>query len=271
MTAASAAVLVAVVGLSAVLAVQHRANTALDAKNRDLDRANGDLRLANDRETKANADLRESNRQKDQANAALAEANVRVQARFELAREAIRSFKSGVEQDETLKEDRLKPLRDKLLGSARQFYDKLGALLEGQADATSKAVLAESYRELGDLIDKIGQKPESLAAFKKAVAIRRELAALPGTGASERVQLARALNATRAMWPGSSATTPAAWPRTRKPTPWPSHRPPARARPLPPAAPLVTRSCEPARFSKRPARPARRWRTFVGPSTSTSP
>jgi serine/threonine protein kinase len=193
-TAASAAVLMAVVGLSAVLAVQARANTALDAKNRALDRANTDLRLANERETKANTDLRESNRQKDEANSALAGANVRVQARFELARDAIRTFKSGVEQDETLKEDRLKPLRDKLLGSARQFYDRLGALLEGQADAASKAVLAESYLELGELIDLIGQRPEALAAFKKAVAIRRELAAAPGAGPSERVELARALN-----------------------------------------------------------------------------
>jgi eukaryotic-like serine/threonine-protein kinase len=193
-TAASAAVLVAFVGLSAVLAVQRRANTELDAKNRDLDRVNGDLRLDNDRETKANANLRESNRQKDESNAALAGANVRVQARFELARDAIRTFKSGVEQDETLKEDRLKPLRDKLLGSARQFYDKLGDLLQGQADAASKAVLAESYMELGALIDLIGQKPESLAAYRKAVAIRRELAAAPGAGASEGVELARALN-----------------------------------------------------------------------------
>ena len=48
--------------------------------------------------------------------------------------------------------------------------------------------------ELGELIDRIGQKPEALAAFKKAVAIRRELAARPGAGASEQVELAQALN-----------------------------------------------------------------------------
>src|SRR5262249_7808811 len=116
--------------------------------------------------------LREAVRQKDTANAALAESNGRVQARFDLAREAIRSFKQRVEEEEALKEDRLRPLRDKLLGSARGFYDRLGGLLRGQPDAGSKAVLAESYAELGELIDRIGQKPEALEADKKAGAIR---------------------------------------------------------------------------------------------------
>jgi serine/threonine-protein kinase len=179
-TAAAAAVLVALAGLGAVLAVQRGANRALATRNADLDRAN--------------VSLREAIQQKDAANAALAEANGRVLARFELAREAIRSFKAGVEEEEALKEDRLRPLRDKLLGSARRFYDKLGDLLKGQTDAGSKGVLAESYAELGELIDKIGQKPEALEAFKKAVAIRRELAA-EGAGASARVELAQALSA----------------------------------------------------------------------------
>jgi tRNA A-37 threonylcarbamoyl transferase component Bud32 len=178
-TAAAAAVLVALAGLGAVLSVQRGANRVLSAKNADLDRAN--------------TSLREAIEQKDAANAALGEANGRVQARFDLAREAIRSFKQGVEQEEALKEDRLRPLRDKLLGSARRFYDKLGDLLKGQTDAASRAVLAESYAELGELIDKIGQKPEAREAYTKAVTIRRELAA-EGAGASARVELAKALN-----------------------------------------------------------------------------
>jgi serine/threonine-protein kinase len=179
-TAAAAAVLVALAGLGAVLAVQRGANRVLAAKNADLNQAN--------------TSLREAIQQKDAANTALGEANGRVQARFELAREAIRSFKEGVEEEEALKENRLRPLRDKLLGSARRFYDRLGDLLKGQTDAASKAVLAESYIELADLIDRIGQKPEALAAFKKAVTIRRELAAASGAGASELVKLADALN-----------------------------------------------------------------------------
>jgi serine/threonine protein kinase/tetratricopeptide (TPR) repeat protein len=179
-TAAAAAVLVALAGLGAVLAVQRGANRALAASNADLNQAN--------------TSLHEAIQQKDAANTALAEANGRVQARFDLARDAIRSFKQGVEEEEALKENRLRPLRDKLLGSARRFYDKLGDLLKGQTDVASKAVLAESFMELGELIDQIGQKPEALEAYKKVVAIRRELAAQPGAGAAERVKLSQALS-----------------------------------------------------------------------------
>ena len=58
--------------------MQYAANRRLDAKNLELDRAN--------------AELLEAIRQKDLANVALVEANARVQARFDLAREAIRSL-----------------------------------------------------------------------------------------------------------------------------------------------------------------------------------
>ena len=71
MTAAAAAVLVALDGLGAVLAVQRGANRTLAARNADLARAN--------------TNLREAIGQKDAANTALGEANERVQARFELA------------------------------------------------------------------------------------------------------------------------------------------------------------------------------------------
>jgi hypothetical protein len=82
-TAAAAAVLTALAGLGAVLAVQRGANRVLTARNADLDRAN--------------TSLREAIHQKDAANTALGEANERVQAQFELAREAIRSFKEEVD------------------------------------------------------------------------------------------------------------------------------------------------------------------------------
>ena len=134
--ALSAAVMLAAVGgAAATIAVQYAANRRLDAKNLELDRAN--------------TGLLEAIRQKDQANAALAEANVRVQARFDLAREAIRSLKQGVEEEEALKEDRLRPLRDKLLGSARRFYDRLGGLLQGQTDDASKVGAGRVVRRAG--------------------------------------------------------------------------------------------------------------------------
>ena len=121
----------------------------------------------------------EANRLKDEANAGLREANGRVQARFDLAREAIRSFQDGVNEDDMLKGEELKGLRDKLLRSAAGFYEKLEKLLQGQTDRPSRAILAQSYFELGDLTEKIGIKPEALAVHRKALAIRRELAARP--------------------------------------------------------------------------------------------
>ncbi|WP_165227465.1 serine/threonine-protein kinase [Aquisphaera insulae] len=165
-TAMAAAGLVALIGLGSVAAVQTQGRAALATKNGEL----------------------------EAANTALAEANAQVQARFELARDAIRSFKQGVEDAEALKEDRLRPLRDRLLGSARKFYDRLGELLEGRPDPASKAMLAESYMALGKLIEQVGQKPESLAAYGKAVALRRELAAQPGSGPATPLALAEAMN-----------------------------------------------------------------------------
>src|SRR5262249_56687720 len=103
-TAAAATVLVALAGLGAVLAVQRQANVALTAKNADLDRANGDLR--------------EAVREKDEANAALGEANTQVRARFDLAREAIRSFKEGVGEEEGREEDPAGPRGGQRLGRA---------------------------------------------------------------------------------------------------------------------------------------------------------
>jgi tetratricopeptide (TPR) repeat protein len=157
MTAASAAVLMAMVGLLSVLTVQSKANRDLQGKNAEL-----------------------------------ADANGRVQARFELARDAIRAFQAGVNEDEMLKGAELEGLRNKLLRSAAGFYERLEKLLEGQTDRASRSILAQSYTELGELIAKIGVQPEALAAHRKALAIRRELAA-SGADIGTRLDLVRTL------------------------------------------------------------------------------
>ena len=82
-TAAAAAFMMAVVGLTAVLAVQARANTALTV-------ANTRLEASNQREVKANADLKA--------------ANERERTRFALAQDAIRTFYTGVSEDLLLKQ-----------------------------------------------------------------------------------------------------------------------------------------------------------------------
>ena len=174
-TAAAVALAAGLAGLGAVAAVQTQAKDSLAAKNLELT-------LANALVTKVNSDL--------------AAANTKVEARFELAREAIRSFQDGVNQDDMLKGETLKGLRNTLLRSAAGFYEKLEKLLKGQTDRRSRAILAQSYYELGDLTDKIGIKPEALAVHKKALTIRRELASGPDADANAKLDLARSLIAT---------------------------------------------------------------------------
>ena len=101
-TATAVALLAGVVGLSAVLVVQTRANDDL------------------------------------------ARSRAAVQARYELAVEAIKTFHTGVSEDFLLKQGQFnkqgqfKELRDRLLGSASDFYRKLGALLGRETDLASR-------------------------------------------------------------------------------------------------------------------------------------
>ena len=109
-TAAAAALMMAVVGLTAVLAVQTRANAALKV-------ANNRLEVSNQREVKANADLKA--------------ANERERARFALAQDAIRTFYTGVSEDLLLKQKEFDTLRTKLLRGAREFYQRLEGSARG--------------------------------------------------------------------------------------------------------------------------------------------
>jgi serine/threonine-protein kinase len=172
MTAAGTALAAGVLGLAAVLAVQARANVHLTANN-------GQLTAANARVTRANADL-------------LA-ANERERERFNLAMEAVKLFHGEVSEDLLLKEKPFEGLRTKLLHGAAGFYGKLERLLETQTDSASRAELGTAYQELGELTDKIGSKPEALAAHRKALAVRRELAHAPEADAATQVDVAQSL------------------------------------------------------------------------------
>ena len=61
-----------------------------------------------------------------QAKADLTRSRAAVQARYDLAVEAIRTFHTGVSEDFLLKQDQFKDARDRLLTSASDFYGKLG-------------------------------------------------------------------------------------------------------------------------------------------------
>ncbi len=104
-------------GLGAVAAVQSVANTRLAASL--------------ERETNANKALAAANTQLTRSRAA-------VQARYDLAVDAIKTFHTGVSEDFLLKQEQFKEVRDRLLKSASDFYGKLGALLGKESDLASR-------------------------------------------------------------------------------------------------------------------------------------
>jgi tetratricopeptide (TPR) repeat protein len=129
------------------------------------------------------------------ANAELADEQAKVQARFELAQKAIKTFHTGVSEDMLLKNDQFKELRTKLLKEAAAFYADLEKLLAGQTDAQSRKALADGYFQLGELTSNIASKPEALAVHRKALALRRGLAAVEGASVEARLDVARSLRA----------------------------------------------------------------------------
>ena len=184
LTTAVALVLLLVAGIAvstwlAVRATRAEAD-ARAAEQAEAERAEGERR--------ANAELAARNRQ-------LADEQAKVQARFELAQKAIALFHTGVSQDALLRNAEFKELRTKLLRQAAGFYADLEKLLAGQTDAKSRKALAAAYFQLGELTDKIGTKPEALAVHRKALAVRRELAAAEGADVETRLDVARSLRA----------------------------------------------------------------------------
>jgi serine/threonine-protein kinase len=133
--------------------------------------------------TRARADLAAKN-------AALAEEQAKVEARFELAQKAIALFHTGVSEDMLLKNAEFKELRTKLLKEAAGFYTDLEKLLAGQTDAKSRKALAAAYYQLGRLTRWIGDPKEALAVHRKALALRRELAAAQGADVETRLDVA---------------------------------------------------------------------------------
>ena len=166
-TAASVALVAGVVGLAAVLLVQTTAKAEL-------------ARLLAS-ETKANREL--------------ADSRAAVQARFDLAVDAIKAFHTGVSEDFLLKEARFKALRDGLLESASDFYGKLGALLGRESDLAARLGLLQANFEVAELTGKVGRQEHALEAHRKVLAAREALSLEPGAGDQVKVDVARSLTA----------------------------------------------------------------------------
>ncbi len=170
--AASLVLVTLLVGLAAVAAVQTVANTRLAESLK--------------RETNANAALNEANGQLTKSRAA-------VQARYELATDAIKTFHTGVSEDFLLKEEKFKDLRNRLLKSASDFYGKLGALLGKETDLASRRALAQANFELAELTGKVGDKEAALAAHRAVLTAREALATEPGADPLAKVDVGRSL------------------------------------------------------------------------------
>src|SRR5204863_9477564 len=132
-----------------------QANTTLAARN-------GELSIANGRVLKANAEL--------------SAANAKVEARYNLAVEAIKTFHTGVSEDFLLKQDQFKELRDRLLKSASEFYQKLGRMLRNAGDLDSRRDLASANFELAELTRKVGRVEAALEAHRAVLAARKVIA-----------------------------------------------------------------------------------------------
>jgi tetratricopeptide (TPR) repeat protein len=171
-TMAAAVVLALVGGAAATIAVQANANRALRDKNVEL--------------TAAYA------READ-ANAGLAAANTRVEQRYGLAVDAIKTFHTGVSEDFLLKQESFKELRDRLLRSAADFYGRLGALLGREDDPDSRRALSRANFELAGLTAMVGRTADALAAHRSVLSARRAMAAKPGAGPASTAEVGRSL------------------------------------------------------------------------------
>jgi eukaryotic-like serine/threonine-protein kinase len=147
------------------------------------------------------------------ANAALAEANTdlsrsraAVQERYDLAVDAIKTFHTGVSEDFLLKEDKFKSLRDRLLKSASDFYEKLGALLKEAADIPSRRALLQADFAVANLTDTVGRKEAALAAHRRVLAAQEGLAAQPQAGPEAKIDLGRSLTAIATLLEGVGKT-----------------------------------------------------------------
>ena len=134
-TAAAVALVAGVVGLSAVLAVQTQAKA-------DIARSLASETRANTAMAAANSDLTRS--------------RAAVQARYDLAVEAIKTLHTGVSEDFLLREERFKEVRDRFLKSASDFYVKLRRPL-GQGDGRCLATGAGAIELRAGQADRQGR------------------------------------------------------------------------------------------------------------------
>jgi serine/threonine-protein kinase len=144
-------------------------------------------------QARANLELRQTNEIVNRINRRLEGSNARERARFELALEAIRMFHNGVSDDLVLREAEFAGLRSRLLRDAIGFYRKLEHDLESHSDRASREARARVYSQVASLEATLGSRREILAAYRKALDLRRELARETPDDPTARSEVASAL------------------------------------------------------------------------------
>ena len=145
------------------------------------------------REAHAKTRLAESLDREQKANTDLSAANAKVQVRYNLAVDAVKTFHTGVSEDFLLKEEKFKALRDRLLQSAQDFYGELSTMLRKETDVLSRRSLANSNFELAELTRKVGRSEDALTAHRAVLAEREALASAQGSAASLKTDIGRSL------------------------------------------------------------------------------
>ena len=162
------------------------------------------------REARANARLGESLAREQRVNAELSAANEKVETRYNLAVEAIRTFHTGVSEDFLLKEEKFKDLRNRLLKSAAEFYGKLSALLSEKPDLASRQVAGAGQLRAGEP-DMEGWSYGGRAGGAPGRAGgARALALEQGAATTVKVEVGRSLTAVATML-SSTGNTVEAW------------------------------------------------------------
>src|SRR5207302_11098525 len=96
------------------------------------------------------------------------------EAHFKLARVAVDSFHTKVSDSSEFKAYGLEPLRQKLLESAVDFYQRF--VQEEADDPTIQVERGQAYRKLGSLYQSLGRHEQSGETRQQAVAIFQQLA-----------------------------------------------------------------------------------------------
>ncbi|MBA4068121.1 MAG: hypothetical protein C0501_31355, partial [Isosphaera sp.] len=107
------------------------------------------------------------------------DARQKADLRFAQARDAVNRYFVTVAEDERLKTDDLRPLRGKLLGDARDYFQDF--LTENSSDPELQAPAAQSYLRVGRVESELGNGPAARAAYEEGIGrYDRLLAERPG-------------------------------------------------------------------------------------------